>query len=509
MSGRTSGILLHVTSLPSRYGIGDLGPEAFRFAEFLSRGRQGVWQLLPVNPTRLSDGNSPYSSASVFAGSPLLISPDRLHRDGYLSRSAIAEVPRFPKGRVDYPRVTRFKEQLLETAYRNFLRMKDKSGFDQFCGEQGHWLEDYALFAALSRQFKGRPWDEWPAPLAGRDREELDRWRKRLSEELEKVRFRQYLFFRQWNELKDELRRRGVRTMGDVSFYVHYNSADVWAHRGLFKLGESGKPLSVAGVPPDYFSHTGQLWGNPIYRWDVMKRSGYAWWISRITQNLNLFDLVRLDHFRGFAGYWEVPAGARTAINGKWVPGPGADFFNRLKDRYPDLPLIAEDLGTITPDVLALRDRFRLPGMRILTFAFDSDSGGNPYLPHNLIPNCVAYTGTHDNNTLVGWLFGTNRFSAVSMKRVRSERERALRYLGTGRVSRKTVHLEFIRLLMMSVADTVVIPMQDWLGLGESARMNRPSFGDGNWEWRLSGGADRKALADRIARMASVYGRGG
>jgi 4-alpha-glucanotransferase len=475
MNGRSSGILLHITSLPSPFGIGDLGPAAYRFADALAEAGQRWWQVLPVTPTDPVSGNSPYSSISAMAGNPLLLSPQLMVEEGWLFPEDVRDVPPFPRGRCDYRAVIPFKTELLKRAYERFRMAGDDPGARLFYNTQASWLDDFAFFTVIKRLQGGRAWAQWPADLRDRRGAALERVREKMAPEIEREKFIQYIFFKQWTAFTLYCRERGVRLIGDVPIYVNWDSADVWTHPGLFKLGSDGRPLVVAGVPPDYFSLTGQLWGNPIYRWDTLQETGYTWWIERLGHNLGLFDVVRLDHFRGFVGFWEVPQGETTAINGSWQAAPADDFFSTVLQHFPGMPFIAEDLGIITADVKEAMDRFHFPGMRILLFAFDEDNPYHPYLPQNFVRNCIVYTGTHDNNTARGWFEGEAGPEA---------RRRFCDYLGS-EISVEEVHIRMMELLMMSVADTVIIPMQDVLGLGSEARMNTPSVALGNWEWRV------------------------
>ncbi len=507
MKRRGSGILLHITSLPSSFGIGDLGPWAFRFADFLSETKQSFWQVLPLNPTTLGSGSSPYSSPSAFAGNPLLISPELLFEEGLLSRSDV-EAPSFPAGKVDYQRVSRYKRSLLHRAYQNFKKKAEKDfRFEIFCEENGEWLEDYALFVSSKGHFGERAWSQWPKEIRDRQAKELRELKEKVRERMELEKFIQYLFFQQWLSLKWYSNGKGIQIIGDLPIYVDYESAGVWANPEIFKLDSNRKPLVVAGIPPDYFSSTGQLWKNPIYHWEVLKKKDYSWWVRRVAHNLRIFDMVRLDHFKGFVDFWEVPSRERTAVKGRWVKGPGDDFFHALLKHFPDLPFIAEDLGVITPEVHALRDQFGFPGMRVLQFAFGNDPLADEYKPHRYIQNCVAYTGTHDNDTLIGWIWGKRDYSTRRPNEIRTERENALKYLGSGSVNKKEIHWEFIRLLMMSVANFVVIPMQDLLGLGEEARMNRPATAGTNWEWRFLPKQLTRSLKKRLVEMTEIYMR--
>jgi 4-alpha-glucanotransferase len=497
MKRRGSGILLHITSLPSAYGIGDLGPEAYRFADFLAETKQSIWQILPLNPIDLAHGNSPYQSVSAFAGNPLLISPELMVREGLLTEADAENRPDVPKGRVDYPVAIAYKEMLFNLAYMRFQQEGKRHEYERFCTENSSWLDDFALFTALREYYPGKSWTEWPQDIRDRRPGALESVDNELHDAFEKAKFLQYVFFEQWRALKAYCNRRGIQLFGDIPMYVIHESADVWANPELFMLDDERRPSVVAGVPPDYFSATGQLWGNPIYRWDVLRDGGYGWWIQRLEHNLSLFDLIRIDHFRGLVGYWVVPAGERNAVNGTWIEAPAEDFLNTLLRRFPQLPIVAEDLGLITPEVREIMCRFELPGMKVLLFAFGEDLPTNPYIPHNLPRNCVLYTGTHDNNTARGWF---EREATPEIK------ERLFGYLGR-EVPVEKIHRELIRLAMMSVANTVIFPMQDILGLGEEARMNRPATTEGNWQWRLSPEQLTPAITDMLRGMTELYGR--
>ncbi len=497
MDRRGSGVLLHISSLPSPYGIGDLGPKAYDFADFLATSRQRVWQILPLNPTDLAFDNSPYHSYSAFAFNPLFISPDLLAEESLLDRRDLKGLPEFPDERVDFRSVRQFKRKTLHSAYENFKKNGNMEDFEKFCIENASWLDDYSLFTVLKSRFGTQSWSEWPPEIRNRESEALNTVQKELQEELRKAKFLQYVFDKQWKRLKGYCNQKGVLIFGDLPIYVVYDSADLWLYPELFKLDSRRKPYVVAGVPPDYFSKTGQLWGNPLYRWDVLKRTRYDWWIRRMEHNLRLFDWVRLDHFRGFVGYWEVPAKERTAINGKWMQAPAMDFFRELKRRFRALPVVAEDLGIITPDVKEVMERFNFPGMKILLFAFGEDNPEHPYLPHTYKKNCLVYTGTHDNNTVKGWF---------KSEATPEDRKRLFRYLGKT-VSEKDVHWEFIELGMMSAANTFIVPIQDVLGLGEEARMNKPATRRGNWCWRLLSERLTLSLAEKLAEMTETYGR--
>jgi 4-alpha-glucanotransferase len=497
LNQRGSGILLHFTSLPSPFGIGDFGPWAYRFADFLAKTKQSYWQCLPLNPTDIEYGNSPYHSTSAFACNALLISPELLVQEGALTEADLEPVPAFSRNRVDFELVVSYKQKLLSLAYDRFKREGTNGEYRSFCSQHVSWLDDFALFVALKEEFRGRPWNEWPDKLRDREPEALFRAGERLSEKIQEQKFFQYLFFKQWSSLKKYCTERGIKIIGDVPIYVVHDSADVWMHPNLFNLDHEKRPLTVAGVPPDYFSKTGQLWGNPVYRWEVLKSTGYEWWTKRIAHNLNMFDVVRVDHFRGFMAYWEVPATEKIAVDGKWVEAPGMDFFSRLSAVFPDLPIIAEDLGTITPDVWATMEHFGFPGMKVLLFAFDESLPRNAYAPHNHTKNAVVYTGTHDNNTAKAWF-----------EKEAGDQDRARLSLYVGKkITPENVHRELIRLAMMSVSDTAILSMQDLLGLGEWARMNRPAQAKGNWQWRLIPEQLTDPLTHRLLEMTELYGR--
>jgi 4-alpha-glucanotransferase len=488
LNERRSGVLLHPTSLPGSHGSGDLGPEAHAFAAFLHGAKQRFWQMLPVGP--VGYGNSPYSALSAFAGEPLFISMDRLVEEGLLPRGALLDAPKFPEGRTDYPAARSWRERNLMVAHEAFLkRTSDHPSFEIFCQENEWWLDDYALYAAIKRARRERPWTEWEPDLRARDVEALDRARQALRGEIAQQRFEQFLFARHWQALRDECALLGVRLIGDLPIFVAHDSADVWANRDLFFLDAQGQPTVIAGVPPDYFSATGQRWGNPLYRWDVIAATGYRFWLRRFTLLLERFDAVRLDHFIGFVRYWEIPANEPTAQNGAWRPGPGAEIFKKLGCA----PLIAEDLGAVTPEVTALRDRFGFPGIKLLQFAFGTDPQAPTFLPHNYHRNSVAYPGTHDNDTTRGWF----------EKLGEAERRNALDYLGsTGRA----IHWDLLRAVWASVANLAIAPMQDLLGLGTEARMNHPGTSQGNWEWRLAERPDGE-VQEKLRRLTEIYGR--
>ncbi len=494
---RKSGILLHITSLPSEFAVGDLGGGAYAFVDFLADCGQTLWQLLPFNPTSPACGNSPYCCFSAFAGNPLFIAPDLLVQEGYLSQNDLETSTSNPH-KVDFQQAAEFKNRLLGKACENFRQRADKQcAFQSFVADNGRWLNDYALFISLKEQFQGAPWSQWPSEIRDRTEPALRDWTIRLAEKIEREKFCQFLFFRQWSALKSRCNRKQIRLIGDIPIYVSHDSADVWANRGFFKLEWDGRPALVAGVPPDYFSRTGQLWGNPVYSWDRLREDSHTWWLDRIEHNLNYFDIVRLDHFRGFVAYWEVAASEETAINGRWVEAPAMDFFDKVMTRFPTISIIAEDLGIITPDVREVMNHYELPGMKPLLFAFGGDLSTNPYVPHNHVRNCVVYTGTHDNNTVKGWF---------QQDATQTEKENLRAYFGR-QIDENTVSLELIRAAMMSVASTVIVPMQDFLELGAEARMNTPSVSFGNWEWRVDPRRLNENLSRRIAKLTALYGR--
>lgn len=494
--GRKSGILLHPTSLPGPLGIGDLGPAAFAFVDFLVAAGQSHWQVMPLGPTGY--GDSPYQNLSAFAGNPMLISLELLIKDGLLSADDLATMPVFPPGKVDFEALLPWKKALLKLSFDRFQggaapHLRQELG--TFGANHHHWVNDYALFAALKEHHGGEPWNKWDAPLRRRDPAALAKASQELRAKIQFQVYLQFLFDRQWSALRAYATSHKITLIGDIPIFVAYDSADVWSNPEQYWLDEEGQLLYVAGVPPDYFSKTGQRWGNPLYRWDAMQRRGYDWWIARFRALLGRVDIVRLDHFRGFAAYWEIPAEEDTAINGRWVTGPGRALFDAVFGALGSFPIIAEDLGVITPDVEALRDGLGLPGMRILQFAFGGTQEA-PYLPHNHVPNCVVYTGTHDNDTTAGWWKDASP----------AEHQHLSEYLGHT-PTQESISWDLTRLALSSTADTVLLPMQDLLSLGSDARMNTPSRPSGNWGWRLLEDALTLTLAKKLKALTLLYGR--
>jgi 4-alpha-glucanotransferase len=503
---RASGILLHPTSLPSRFGIGDLGKEAYRFADFLASTGQRLWQVLPLGPTGY--GNSPYQCLSLFAGNPLLISLERLVEDGFLDPAVLEDAPFFSENKVDYDAVIDFKIPLLNKSFETFLEKAtsdERQEFEAFSQRNASWLETYCLFMALKDAHDLTAWNTWEEDIRRRHPKSLEHQRSELNHQIRHHKYQQYQFFKQWSELKKYCNQRGIRFIGDMAIFIALDSAEVWSHPEMFCLDDNGRPTVVAGVPPDYFCKTGQLWGNPLYRWDVMAKDGYKWWIERFRATHGLVDIIRLDHFRGFEKYWEVPGTDITAMNGRWVSGPGIELFKAVRKTLGALPIIAEDLGVITPEVDALRDQLSFPGMRVLQFAFGTDPKADDYKPHNYTRNCVVYTGTHDNNTTIGWFKGTDvEDSTQSREERETEAQLALKYAGT---AGHEINWDFIRLALMSVADTAVIPLQDVLGLGSEARMNLPGTTEGHWCWRFLPDTLTEEIRSRLKELTVTYGR--
>jgi 4-alpha-glucanotransferase len=497
---RRSGILMHPTSLPGRFGIGDLGDAAYRFVDFLTTAGQSYWQVLPLSPTGYAD--SPYQTLSAFAGNPMLISPDKLVEAGHLSEADLTNAPTFTQDRVDFGPVIQYKMNLLNRAFANFQTHapdKQREAFARFCDEQSVWLDDFSLFMALKEAHHLQPWHKWESEVVTRQPEALARWRESLADEIENQKYRQWQFFEQWLAVKWYANERGIHVIGDIPIFVSMDSADVWANPHLFHFDDHLQPTVISGVPPDYFSATGQLWGHPLYRWEVMARDRYAWWIARFRMAFIQADVMRIDHFRGFYNYWEVPAGAKTAINGRWLYGPGAGLFHAVTAALGDVAIIAEDLGDFDAEsragVDALQAEFGYPGMKVLQFAFGSDAY-DPFLPHNFCHDCMVYTGTHDNDTVVGWYRVTS---------TEAERDYARRYLGR---DGSDIAWDLIRLAWASTAHTAITTVQDLLGLGNEARFNLPgTVGQPNWCWRLSPGALTDGIAARLRGLTEIYGR--
>jgi 4-alpha-glucanotransferase len=499
-STRTSGVLLHPTSLPSKYGIGDLGQAAYYFVDFLVAAKQSLWQVLPLGPTGY--GDSPYASFSSHAGNPLLIDLEKLVQDGDLPKQVIETIPYFPAHCVDFGPVITYKTNLLRSAAANFRHSASaerRIAFEDFCSTKQHWLDDYALFMAIKDTHHGAAWNTWEFELIQRKPSTLARWSRELVDKIHFYKYSQFQFFRQWTALRDYANKRGIKIIGDIPIFVAPDSADVWAAPEWFHVADDGQLSVVAGVPPDYFSPTGQRWGNPLYRWGVLAADGFRWWVQRIRSVLEMVDILRIDHFRGFQDYWEIPADEPTAIKGRWLPGPGEDFFIALCEaltgsRDGDLPIIAEDLGMISDDVRALRRRVGLPGMKVLHFAFSEDAD-HEYLPHNYrSTDYVVYLGTHDNDTTFGW------FNSLSHK----EREYVLSYLGR---DGSDIVWSMMHLAFMSIADTVIVTAQDLLKLNSEARMNTPGVLGGNWEWRYWPGALYDGIAHWLGKLTETFGR--
>jgi 4-alpha-glucanotransferase len=490
---RSSGILLHITSLPSPYGIGDMGKNAYQFVDFLHQSGHRYWQLLPINPTEASFDHSPYSSFSAFAGNPLLISPELLVKDRFLKKEDLSSPLTFNELKVDFDQVSKYKMKLLDRSYKNIKQHREI--FNQFCEANAEWLEDYSMYRALKSKYQSS-WVKWPKPVRDRNPKVMARLATELTDQIEKEKFIQYLFFSQWEKLVEYSHQRNIAFIGDIPFYINHDSVDCWAHAGYFKLDKEKQPTKISGVPPDYFSETGQLWGTPVFDWKVLRKNDFDWWIDRLRQNLRLYDMVRLDHFRAFAAFWEVPAEDKTAIHGQWTPCPGKDFFQVVREKFPDMPFIAEDLGLLDEPVYELLEKFNFPGMKVLQFAFNEDIGQNPYILHHHSKNSIVFSGTHDNNTSIGW------FNSLAKKEI----DRISSYVGL-KATKNNIHQIMHRLALMSVSDLAIVPMQDIVGLDEKAIMNRPGTDKGNWTWRLA--PDQLPMKRRreLKKMNQLFGR--
>ena len=496
MFERSSGILFHPTSLPGKYGIGTLGKEAYAFIDFLKKSKQKLWQIFPLGPTGY--GDSPYQSFSSFAGNPYLIDFDLLIEAHLLSEEDLKDVFFGDNEEyIDYGAIYNQKYPLLRKAYENFKSSDNnemKGSLENFKRENSSWLNDYSLYISLKNHFNGLPWNEWAQDIKNRENAAMEHYKNELTDDIEYHNFIQFLFFKQWGDVKRYANENGIKIIGDIPIFVAADSSDAWANPEIFLFDKERKPVKVAGVPPDYFSATGQLWGNPLYNWEKLKDTNYSWWVERVRANLSTCDIIRIDHFRGFEAYWAVPYGDDTAINGQWEPGPGIDLFNAIKSQLGELPIIAEDLGLMTQGVIDLREATGFPGMKILGFAFDSGEE-NDYLPHTYTKNCVVYTGTHDNDTLVGWF----------QKAKEEDREFARNYLNSR--ADEEIHWDAIRGAWSSVACMAISPVQDFLGLGSEARINTPGVASGNWQWRLKQGVLTNELAEKIAKLTKIYSR--
>jgi len=493
---RGSGVLLHITSLPGPYGIGDLGPEAYRFADFLAQTKQKYWQILPLTPTEPSLNNSPYSSSSAFAGNKLLISPDLLFKDGFLENDDYKLV-NIENNHCSYQEALIYKDKIFEDAYNHFKLRENREEFDDFCKGNNSWLESFALYITLKKKYQGQSWNNWPVGYRDRDEELINKFAEKNRENIEREKFIQYLFFHQWQKLRKYCNDLGVRIIGDIPIYVCFDSVDVWYQPELFKLNENKEPEVVAGVPPDYFSKTGQLWGNPIYNWEYLRTSSFEWWVDRMSHNNNMYDYVRVDHFRGLVAYWEIVADEKTAVSGQWVDVPVLELLDTILSKLSNIKIIAEDLGVITDDVKDIMSSYNFPGMKVLQFAFDEDAFSD-YLPHNYQKNCLVYTGTHDNNTSLGWF----KYDLKS-----KSKEYLNKYLGK-KVYADNISWELIQLAISSAANVSIIPMQDILNLDAEARMNEPSTLAGNWQWRFTFDDLTVEKNNKLLNLTEIYGRG-
>lgn len=493
---------MHISSLPAAFGIGDFGPKAYEFVDFLSRSKQSLWQILPLNPTNPFWGSSPYSSHSAFAGNLLFISPELLWNEGLLAQEDITGNQATVSECVDYQQAAEIKNQFLSKAYQNFCKRMDlQAEFSDFEGRHKDWLEDYSVFCLIKNHFRGQCWAEWPEDFKSKSKTAISKLIKKNRDEFQRIKFIQFVFFRQWEKLKQYANSKNIDVVGDLPIYVSYDSADVWKEPEWFKMDASGNLDVVAGVPPDYFSQTGQRWGNPVYNWENLKSSRYKWWTRRIRQNLTMFDFIRIDHFRAFVNYWEIPSTEETAINGYWVDAPTQDFFGVLKDEFGELPFIAEDLGLIDDETREKIEDLGFPGMKILLFAFGGDMKTHIYLPHNYTPNCAVYTGTHDNNTAVGW------YEHEASEQEKTNLAEYYKEFTVAADPDHSVHWNLIELALFSKARMAVFPMQDILGLGQSARMNVPGTVAGNWTWRMNQAQLNDCVSQRLARYTAEASR--
>lgn len=495
---RGSGVLAHITSLPSSYGIGDIGYPSYWFVDLLHSMKQKYWQILPINPVDKLHEFSPYSSDSAFAFNILLISPELLYEEGLISKNELEPSISLSSKRTDFENSFKYKLRLLELSFKNFSKNKKKKDeFEEFCERENYWLEDYSQFKVLKGIYKNKSWNNWDSDLIDRKGSALNELKKEKYEEIKKIKFFQFVFLNQWTHLRKYCKNKGIKIIGDMPIYVNFDSVDVWTYKEIFKLKNGREPEFVSGVPPDHFSNYGQLWGHPVYNWKILKEKNYDWWILRLRHSSKLFDIIRIDHFRGFESYWEIPYGEKTAMNGKWVKAPGEDFLNKLFIKIPLLSIIAEDLGGYTPEVQKLLKIFNIHGTRVLHFAFSDGNPENPYLPHNYEKNCIVYTGTHDNNTTKAWF--EKELDSRTRKKVAD-------YLGK-KVSAENINWELIRLAMQSVANITIIPMQDILGLSEEGRMNKPATIGGNWRWRFTKEDVKDDFKNRFQEMTEIYGR--
>ena len=493
---RSSGILLHITSLPGAFGIGDLGPEAHDFLDFLKDSGHSWWQLLPLTPTDGIYSHSPYSSHSAFAGNTLLISPELLEEDGYLQLKDFSKPKEISSQKVIFETVVTYKDKLFDAAFKGFRRKNIADlEYQEFATRHAFWLDNYCLYLALREKYENTNWVDWPQELRDRDPVAMKEAEQELEEKIQKEKFIQFLFYSQWKKFSEAAHQKGIKLFGDIPFYVNHDSADCWANPEYFKLDEEKKPTHVSGVPPDLFSKTGQLWGTPVYDWKELKNKHFDWWVTRLRQNLLLFDVVRLDHFRAFSAYWEVPAGEKTAIHGTWTKTPGNDFFKLLQKEFPEMPFVAEDLGSLDQPVYDLLEKFNFPCMKVLQFAFGDDNSENPYLPYNHTRNSVVYTGTHDNNTTLGWYRNSGK----------AEKEHLKEYVGRS-ISAQNVHQVFHRLALKSVSNLAVVPLQDIVGLGEEALMNVPGSTEGNWTWRITS-EEMPQNTEELRHLNKLFGR--